>query len=36
MADITVHVVGNDWSQLWLFKAHSACSVVIVQQGRVK
>jgi len=36
MAAITVHVVDNDWSQLWLFKTHTAHSVVVVQQGRVK
>ena len=36
MAAITVHVVGDDWSQLWLFKTHTARSVAAVQQGRVK
>jgi hypothetical protein len=24
MAAIAMHVVGKDWSQLWLFKTHTA------------
>jgi hypothetical protein len=30
-----MHVVGEDWSQLWLFETHTAHWIVEVQQGRV-
>ena len=36
MAAIALHVVGDDWSQLWLFKTHTARWIFKVQQARVK